>query len=185
MQIISGRFKGKVIKLPKGIRPTQNKVRKAVFDILGDIEEFSFLELFAGSGVIGLEALSQGASEVVFVEKDKRCTRIIKENLLFLAPEAPKRGVLILSMDVLRAIPLLFHRKQKFDIIFLDPPYYGGKAKKTLQSLRAYDILSDNGFCVCQHYKKDILGQEIDNLALFKQSRFGDTSLSLYRKIKP
>lgn len=81
MRITTGKYKGRVIKMPKGIRPTQGLVRKALFDILGDITGLSFLELFAGSGAVGLEALSRGAKEVVLVEKDRQCIKVIEENL--------------------------------------------------------------------------------------------------------
>ncbi len=81
MRIISGRFKRKIIKMPKGIRPTQDKVRKAVFDILRDMKKASFLDLYAGSGAVGLEALSWGAHRVIFVESDRRCIKKLKGNL--------------------------------------------------------------------------------------------------------
>ncbi len=81
MRIISGKYKGRTLKRPKGIRPTQDKVRKALFDILADVKDLSFLDLFAGSGAVGIEALSLGAKEVVFVEQDRRCIEKIKENI--------------------------------------------------------------------------------------------------------
>ncbi len=229
MRIITGRYKGRVIKMPKGIRPTQGLVRKALFDILGDIEGLSFLELFAGSGAIGIEALSRGAKEVVFAEREKRCRKIIQQNLRYvnqlaseqvsgLASErvnglknltgepanAASGGTppfgggrqTILNMDSMQTIILLFHKKQKFDIIFLDPPYHRPEghglasdsqshkemSKKILQMLGAYDILAPNGFVVVQHFKKEQLPKESGKLTLIKESRYGDTILSFYKK---
>ncbi len=129
MRIITGKYKGRTIKMPKGIRPTSNKVRKALFDILGDIKGLSFLELFAGSGAVGIEALSQGAKEAVFVEKNKICLNRIKENLSVMGLR-PGR---VMGLDVFKAIKQLHQEGKKFDIIFLDPPYFRGLAKKNLE----------------------------------------------------
>ncbi len=195
MRIITGKYKGRQVKRPKCIRPTQNKVRKALFDILGDVEGLSFLELFSGSGAVGIEALSQGAKEVVFVESNSDCLRILRDNLSCLLPTA----YCLLSMDSARAIQELTRKRFKFDIIFLDPPYYKGQvprlrsglveirdsaslAKKTLQILGAYDILAPNGFIVAQHFKKENLPVQLGDLTLFKQSKYGDTVLSFYKK---
>jgi len=186
MRIISGKYKGRTIKMPKGIRPTQDKVRKALFDILGNIEGLSFLELFAGSGAVGLEALSQGAKEAVFVEKDRKCTEKIKENLSALGlVELPacRQAGRVIELDVFKAIEQLNNQGRKFDIIFLDPPYYQELAKKALQTLSAYDILAPNGFVIIQHFKKDSLPEALGDLRLFKQAKYGDSVLSFYRRL--
>lgn len=180
MRIISGKYRGRIIKLPKKIRPTQDKVRKALFDILSDIKGLSFLELFAGSGAVGLEALSQGAKEVVFAEKDRRCVEKIKQNLSVLGFS----GSRVLGLAASEAIKQLDQAGGKFDIVFLDPPYYQDVAKKTLQTLVSYDILADNALVVVQHFKKDSLPDKLGVLNLFRQSRYGDTVLSFYNKHK-
>ncbi len=177
MRIISGKHKGRIIKFPKEIRPTQGKVRKALFDILGDMEGVTFLELFAGSGAVGLEALSQGAKEAVFVEKDRGCIEEIKQNLSGIR----LLGYQVIRLDVFRAIAQLSKAAKKFDIIFLDPPYYQGLAKKTLQTLSGYDILAPNGLVIVQHFKKDNLPETQGDLSLFRQAKYGDTILSFYR----
>lgn len=180
MRILTGKYKGRTIKLPKGIRPTQNKVRKALFDILGGLEGLSFLELYAGSGAVGLEALSQGAREAVFVERDIRCLEVIKDNIKCVG----LAGVRVCGMDALEAIGKLSRQGEKFEIIFLDPPYYRGTgAKKTLQTLSQYDILSPNGFIIVQHLKKDDLPAELGVLHLFRQAKYGDTVLSFYKRV--
>jgi len=179
MRITTGIYKGRRINMPKDIRPTQEKVRKALFDILGDISGLSFLEVFAGSGAIGIEALSRGAKEVVFIEKDKKCIQAIKDNLMLLG----YLGYRVIGLDTLEAIKRISQQNDKFNIIFLDPPYYKDLAKKTLKILGAYDILAPNGFIIVQHFKKESLPGVQGGLVLFKQAHYGDTVLSFYRKV--
>ena len=186
MQIICGKLKGRKIHSPKGIRPTQNKVRKAIFDILSDVNELSFLELFAGSGAVGLEAVSQGAGQVMFIEKEPGCISALKRNLAYLPPGSFH----LLPADVFGAIRQLAERKTRFDVIFLDPPYHkdSGRrpeeslAKKTLKMLSTYDILAADGFIIIQHFRKDNLPLSSGDLVLFRQSRYADTVLSFYKK---
>ena len=105
--------------MPKGIRPTQNRVRKAVFDILGDVKGLSFLELFAGSGAVGLEALSRGASGVIFVEGNRDAQVAINSNIQALKLQ----NCMLMSRGAEETIPFLHKSGRKFDIIFMDPPY--------------------------------------------------------------
>ncbi|KPK98050.1 MAG: hypothetical protein AMJ95_06245 [Omnitrophica WOR_2 bacterium SM23_72] len=198
MRITTGKYKGRVIKMPKGIRPTQEKVRKAIFDILGDIEGLSFLELFSGSGAVGLEAVSRGVKELVLVERSRTCQQVLKKNIESLKLKAPE----LCTQQADEAILRFNKEKRQFDVIFLDPPYYKGMAlrlrsglastrinhslaKKTLQMLGAYDILAPNGFLVVQHFKKDDLPETLGDLRLLKRSSYGDTVLSFYRKGNP
>lgn len=178
MRIISGKYKGRVIKMPKGIRPTQNKVRKALFDILGGMEGLSFLDLFSGSGAIGFEAISRGAAGLVLVEYDRDCLAAIKQNIESLKLESCN----LYPYDALKAIESLCRNGKRFDIIFLDPPYRQETLKKALQTLAAYDILSPNGFMVAQHFKRDDLPDNLGDLTLFRQAKYGDTVLAFYRK---
>jgi len=190
--------------MPAGIRPTQDKVRKALFDILGDIEGLSFLELFAGSGAVGFEAASRGARDLTLVELNRACLLAIEKNI-----DALKiRDCNVCPKEADDAIKALHKNKKRFDIIFLDPPYYqdlshsrtalktagyppsmageesGSLSKKTLQTLSAYDILTPSGLVIAQHFKKDNLPDALGDLALFRQAHYGDTVLSFYRKAK-
>ncbi|MCM8797568.1 MAG: 16S rRNA (guanine(966)-N(2))-methyltransferase RsmD [Candidatus Omnitrophica bacterium] len=178
MRIIGGKYKGRYIKMPSGIRPTQNKVRKAIFDIIGDMRGLSFLELFAGSGAVGLEAASQGAREVVMAEDATTCVPVIKKNITSLG----EANCILYPFAADKTIKLLSSKRRRFDIIFLDPPYYWEEVKKTLQILAGCDILAPNGFIVTQHFKKDNLPERLGDLVLFKQNTYGDTILSFYRK---
>lgn len=178
MRITTGKFRGRNIDMPKGIRPTQDKVRKALFDILGDVQGLLFLELFAGSGAVGLEAASRGAATVVFIEDNRACIKMLEANINALQA----KNCIVYPMDVQKAIIRLHADQRKFDIIFLDPPYYQDTPKKTLQTLGGCDILAPNGFIVIQHFKRDTLPESTNNLSIVKQARYGDTVLTFYRK---
>ncbi|HTZ11497.1 MAG TPA: 16S rRNA (guanine(966)-N(2))-methyltransferase RsmD [Candidatus Margulisiibacteriota bacterium] len=180
MRITTGIYKGRNIGVPKGIRPTQDKVRKALFDILGDVEGESFLELFAGSGGVGFEALSRGARELVLVEQNQDCLLAIRKNIDSLAA----KSCITYPLEAEKAIAALHKDGRRFDIIFLDPPYYKDMAKKILQMLGPYDILAPDGFVVVQHFKKDSLPVENEGLVLVKEAGYGDTFLSFYRRQK-
>jgi 16S rRNA (guanine(966)-N(2))-methyltransferase RsmD len=178
MRITSGKYKSRKITGPKNIRPTQDKVRKALFDILGYIEGLSFLELFAGSGAVGLEAISRGIKDLTLVEYNRDCLLALKKNIESLKLTSCS----IYPKEADKAIKALYNNARKFDIIFMDPPYYKNLAKKTLQTLVAYDILTPNGFVIVQHFKKENLPEGLGVLTLFKQHKYGDTLLSFYRK---
>ncbi|MFA5063595.1 MAG: 16S rRNA (guanine(966)-N(2))-methyltransferase RsmD [Candidatus Omnitrophota bacterium] len=188
MRITTGKFKGRNIGMPGGIRPTQAKARKAVFDILGDIEGLAFLELFAGSGAVGLEAASRGAREVIFVENEPGVLKTLASNTSVLSSR-----YLIIPLDVQKALARLSKEGKRFDIIFLDPPYFKlnvsesgvdeeSLAKKTLKTLEACDILAPNGLIIVQHFDKENLPVELGVLSLFRNYTYGSTILSLYRK---
>ena len=181
MRITTGKYKGRNIIPPKGIRPTQDKVRKAIFDILGDIEGLSFLELFAGSGAVGFEALSRGAGELTLVERNPGSLLAIKKNLELLRPE----GCVLYPLDIQKAIKSFYESRKRFDIIFLDPPYYQDLAKKTLQTLEGYDILAPDGLIITQHFKKESLPDDLGVLSLFRQYKYSDTLLTIYMKREP
>jgi 16S rRNA (guanine(966)-N(2))-methyltransferase RsmD len=178
MRITTGIYKGRNIGMPKGIRPTQDKVRKALFDILGDIAGASFLELFAGSGAVGFEAISRGARDLTLVEYNRDCLLAIRKNIDSLAVKA----CTTYPLEAEKAIEALHKDARRFDIIFLDPPYYKDMAKKILQMLGPYDILAPDGFVVVQHFKKDKLPAENGELVSVKEAGYGDTVLSFYKK---
>ncbi|MFH0790763.1 MAG: 16S rRNA (guanine(966)-N(2))-methyltransferase RsmD [Candidatus Omnitrophota bacterium] len=180
MRIISGIYKSRAIEMPKGIRPTQNKVRKALFDILGDIEGLSFLELFAGTGAVGFEALSRQAGDLTLVENKPECIFCIEKNIKNLR----LINCNLLKLDAEKAIETLEKHKKSFDIVFFDPPYYKDMAKKILQIIGAHDILAPNGLIIVQHSKRDKLSNIEEDLSLFKQAKYGDTLLSFYNHIK-
>ncbi|MHB8155333.1 MAG: 16S rRNA (guanine(966)-N(2))-methyltransferase RsmD [Candidatus Omnitrophota bacterium] len=178
MRITTGKYRNRKLHMPKGIRPTQDKVRKAIFDILGDISGLIFLELFAGSGAVGFEALSRGIAELTLVECNPDSVLAIKRNIALLKAPACK----LYYLEAEKAVKLMGLDKKSFDIIFIDPPYLKDMAKKILQTLEAYDILSPNGLIVVQHSKLEPLPKDGLKFSLIKEAKYGDTWLSIFRK---
>ncbi|MFA6358515.1 MAG: 16S rRNA (guanine(966)-N(2))-methyltransferase RsmD [Candidatus Omnitrophota bacterium] len=178
MRITTGKYRNRKVYMPRGIRPTQHKVRKAVFDILGDINGLTFLELYAGSGAVGIEALSRGASQLVVVESNSDSVLAIKKNIEMLNAS----GCNIYHFEAEKAVKLLYLDKKCFDIIFIDPPYLKDMAKKILQTLEGYDILAPHGLIVIQHSKAELLPKDSLKFDLVKEARYSDTQLSIFRK---
>ncbi len=184
MRIIGGEYKSRLIAMPKGvqIRPTQDKVREAIFNILGDVNGKAALELFAGSGAFGIEAISRGAKSVTFVDNNFRCTQTIKSNLESLG--VPESKYTIIKGNAL-AIPEKFPppgwKSGKFDIIYMDPPYYKGMAKKCLRNIDSYDIVSPIGLVIIEHFKKDALDAELERFLFLDERRYGDTVITILK----
>ena len=147
LRILGGAFKGRYLKSPKSspTRPTQGILRQAVFNICqNEIIHARFLDLFAGSGAMGLEALSRGAPFAIFVEQDRSAARCIRENIEIL--QVQNRSEL-LAMDIFAALSTLSKRKAAFDIIYIDPPYVQAPIviPSILLTLEKYSLLAPNG----------------------------------------
>ncbi len=182
MRITGGSLRGRLINVPKGtsIRPTLDKVRQAIFNILGDrIIGSAALDLYSGSGSLGLEALSRGAKSVHFAEKSKICIEKIRDNLTALNLNA---HAVVRRADAMDIITELDRTGEKFDIIFLDPPYYKDLAKKTLINISHCDILSPDNVVVVEHHKMDSIPEKIESLELRDERRYGDTVVRFYEK---
>jgi 16S rRNA (guanine(966)-N(2))-methyltransferase RsmD len=182
MRIIGGIYRSRLISMPKNadIRPTQDKVRQAIFNMLGDMEGSRVLELFAGSGAIGIEAISRGAGHATFVDNDRSCTDTIRANLRSL-------GIRECSYDIIRGNALetvarLSGGGMLFNIIFLDPPYHKDLARNCLIRLDECDILAPGGLVIVEHFKKDPLTADLCGLIIEKEKRYGDIIVSIYRK---
>jgi 16S rRNA (guanine966-N2)-methyltransferase len=182
MRIIGGEARGRPIRLPGGcdIRPTADRVKKSLFDILHPVTGKTFLDLFAGSGNIGLESLSRGAHFTVFVERDARLVEAIRKNLAQL--RFCERAEVI-AADVVRGLGRLVQRRERFDIIFADPPYDDGLARETLTWIERGDVLTESGIVVLQHSLRETLeGLQIPAMMVTDQRRYGDTVLSFLIK---
>lgn len=151
MRVIAGQAKGHKLKAPEGIktRPTTDKIKESLFNILApDLPDAVFLDLFSGSGGIGIEALSRGAKKAVFVDNSPVCSKIIAENLRFtkLVQKAQ-----VYKLPVLAALDKLAANGEKFDIIFMDPPYEGGYYGPALEKIAAWSLLAEGGLIICEH----------------------------------
>ena len=183
MRIVAGKNKGTTLKSPKdlSIRPTSEKVREALFDILGiSVEEAYFLDLFAGTGAVGIEALSRGAKEVIFIEKEQKCIKNIKDNL---EKTKNSQNALVYKIDFLSGLKLLDKKNCQLDHIFLDPPYNRGLINISLLEISNLPILRRNGLVIAQHYKKEKVMENINNLKLFNQRIYGECYLSFYEYV--
>ena len=187
MRITGGVWAGRRLQLPKGphIRPTQDQVRQALFNLLGEtIQGARILDLFCGSGALGLEALSRGASHVTFVDRSPFCIRAVGSNLEGLSPVTG--STTLRRSDAIQAIRRLHRAGEQFDLIFLDPPYGGNLARKTLIALSRYVIVSTAGWVIVEHDKRDPLSEEWsgeeNRLISQRIERYGDTALTLYRR---
>lgn len=179
MKVISGKIKGRSLKTLKGldIRPTPEKVKESLFNILGEsIVNKKLLDLFAGSGNIGIEALSRGAGEVCFVDNDRRSVRLIRENLKRCNIE---EGFEIFLRD---AIDFIRFQKEKFDMIFLDPPYASDLGERALEEISKAGIIEDDGLVILEHFHKKEINREYHLLKLQREKRLGDTCLSFFIK---
>jgi 16S rRNA (guanine(966)-N(2))-methyltransferase RsmD len=183
MRVIAGEAKGRRLKVPKGrgVRPTSDYLREALFDILGaSVRGVRFLDLYAGSGAVGIEALSRGGGEVVFVERDQGCLRILRENLETVGLEQKGR---VLAGDALRVLPRLVRHGERFDIIFLDPPYGTGLARLTLDAVASGDLLRPHGVVIVEHFLKEPLPARSGQLSRVREKVHGQTVLSFYRRV--
>ena len=187
MRVSGGRYSNRAIVLPKGprIRPTQDHVRQALFNILAArVEGARVLDLFAGSGALGIESLSRGAKHVTFVDRSGFCIAAIEANLKSLLGQASWGSSTFLKADVLSAIRKLAVRGQTFDLVLLDPPYGEDLARKTLIALCRGAIVSQSGWVVAESDKRDPLPPAFEDsgsrLVSQRIETYGDTVLTFY-----
>ncbi len=179
MRVVSGIARGVALKTPEGLhtRPTADKVKEAIFSILQfDLPGSCVLDLFGGTGQLGIEALSRGAKNAVFVDEwDKACT-LIKENLRRTKFEQQGR--------VVQSDYLSFLRKcnDQFDIILLDPPYAEVFLENALKCIAEIDILQSGGIIVCEHPIEKDLTWQCSGFTRSKDYKYGKTLITLYRK---
>jgi 16S rRNA (guanine966-N2)-methyltransferase len=180
MRIIAGEFKGRRLAAVKGrIRPTSDKVREAIFNILGPgLVEARVLDLFAGTGALSLEALSRGAREAVLVEDQGAALEVLRRNLEALGVETQAR---VMPLPVHQALKKLAARGERFDLVFLDPPYSRGLAAATLADLEAYGLLASYAQVVAEHSHREVLPERLGRLHLSQCRRYGDTQVTFYR----
>lgn len=180
MRVITGKYRGRVLKGPKhqGLRPTADRVKEALFNIIGPaIVDADFLDLFAGTGGIGIEALSRGARSVVFVDANGASIQLLKSNLHFVDPEDRIR---IIRSVADKALQRLAEEKAGFDIIFLDPPFEAGLLDQTLKSIRELDLLRADGILIAEHPRRLELEPHFEIAPQVRH--YGDISLTIFKK---
>jgi 16S rRNA (guanine(966)-N(2))-methyltransferase RsmD len=183
MRVIAGEYKGRRFPPVKGadIRYTSDRVKESFFSILSSTVSGSrFLDIFAGSGNVGIEALSRGAESVTFVDINPICIRAISSNLEKCRIDANSPQVRLMRMSALLAIEYFRRHETKFDIIFLDPPYIAGLVEKCLLSISENNILAKDGLVIAEHDAKEEALTDINNLVMTRQEKYGTTILSFY-----
>ena len=172
MRINAGRYKGKALGFPKSIRPTQDKVRKAVFDVLGDIEGLGVCDLYAGSGAFGIEALSRGARFAEFVDSNNDSIKVVLGNIEKINAKSETRIIKSKVENYLKK------EKNLFDFIFADPPYKY-EVKNILELIGR--LMKPKSVLVLEQSAKTELPEIIDSLFLIKNKKYGDTQIAFYR----
>ena len=174
MRITGGIYINRKILCPKGIiRPSMDRMRESLFAILGDISGFSFLDLFSGSGIIGIEAASRGASPIVLVEKDFKKKSALIKNISFVDS---------VITPVFKPVELFLNTwKFQFDIIFLDPPFAYNRKEDLIQQIGKKDALQQGGHIIIHHPSSEILSEEISKFKLADKRIYGGSTLSFFR----
>ncbi|MFC1668242.1 16S rRNA (guanine(966)-N(2))-methyltransferase RsmD [Chlamydiota bacterium] len=192
MRIIAGKFKNRIVRSSKEqeVRPTLERIRESLFNIITpQLEGAEVLDLFAGTGIFGLEALSRGASSVVFVEYNKQVIRILKQNIASIVGEGARTRVF--SVDVFKALAVLQTTDQLFDLIYADPPYFkevnsAGKTRNIsrilLQKLGLGDMLKPEGILILEHSSKLVFPETEKLLCLYRKKEFAKTTISFYKR---
>ena len=182
MRIIGGEARGRRLYIPGtfAVRPTAERIKGAFFNILGLVDGKTFLDLFAGSGNMGLEALSRGALKAVFVENNRTLTDAIGRNIETCGFGGKGE---ILASDCIKAIQRLVKRSEAFDILFADPPYERGIVSLILEHLRNGSLMEKDGLLAVQHSVREAAAvNESGQLVLTDRRQYGDTILSFFRK---
>ena len=181
MRITGGQAKGRVLASLKGwnIRPTSDRVREAIFNLIGqDVTGFKVLDLFAGSGSLGIEALSRGASRALFIDNSVQSIKLIKKNL---ARSGYEPLGFVRKKDLSKGLPVkhpLF--KEKFDLIFVDPPYEKEMIPPLLGEVSERKLLSSQAIAVAESFKTETLPEVLGELQMVKSRIYGETKISLY-----
>lgn len=185
MRVIAGTYRSRVLKSLKGLalRPTSDRLRETLFNVLApNILGSRFVDLFAGTGAIGIEALSRGAAEVIFIENHAPAVTLIRRNLESLGINT---AATVLAVNALRGLAMLVARKNSgvpaFNHIFLDPPYAAAEDySRVLEFLGAADLLAPRGIVIAEHRRNFDLPEAIGALKRFRVLRQGDATLSFY-----
>lgn len=181
MRVIAGAARGMHLTAPRGTttRPTSDRVKEALFSMLTSAEQLDqaqVLDLFAGSGALGIEALSRGASHVVFVEKDRAALEVLHKNLSLTGFQDQSQ---ILAMDCLQALKRLQHQQQRFTLILMDPPYKADNHKQIIELL-SDNLLTLDGVLVVEVASRSSLPERVGSCIRTDRRVYGDTALEFF-----
>lgn len=177
MRVIAGKYKGRKLSPPSGknIRPTTDKVKEALFSMLAnEIQGSRFLDLFAGTGGIGIEALSRGAEECVFCDISRESLKLLKDNITHCGIE---EGARICAGDYKKNLMSI---DEKFDIIFLDPPYGTGMLNECFRLIGEHGLLDENGLIIAEHRKEEEMPDDMYGFTKLKERKYGIVKLTIY-----
>ena len=180
MRVIAGKAKGHKLVAPKSdrVRPALDQVKEAIFNILFDVEGLSVLDLFAGSGSVGIEALSRGAKRCVFVEEWQPAINSIITNL---EHTKLKDSAKVIKFSVKKAINFFNREGSQFDLIFVDPPYEKDLVNKTLEHIAGTTLIHDDTIIVVEHHPKEPISEDID-LTITDSRKYGQTYISFLKR---
>jgi len=181
MRVIGGNARGRRLKVPKGqaVRPTPNRVKEALFNILPhDLSGIKLLDLFAGTGNVSIEAISRGAAKAILIDSSEKSGKVIGENLRNLG-FTDRAHVRIAPVS--RALRSLARQGESFDMIFLDPPYEHNLINACLEAIARSNLLRASGTLVIEHSAREQPEVEYDSLILKDQRKYGDTWLSFFK----
>jgi 16S rRNA (guanine(966)-N(2))-methyltransferase RsmD len=181
LRVLAGALKGRRLVTPRGstTRPTADQVRIALMDTLTPrLPDARLLDLFAGAGGVGLEALSRGAAQATFVERDARAVAALRANVETLGVAEQTR---VARMDVGTALERLAREGARFDVVFLDPPYDEDAVMPTLERLGALPLVAPDGLVIAQHLTKQPPAEAVGRLRAYRTRRFGETTLTFFR----
>jgi len=187
MRVIAGIYRSRILKSLKGLalRPTSDRLRETLFNVLGSgIQDSRFLDVFAGTGAVGIEALSRGAEHVSFIENHAPSAALIRKNLAALKVHS---GVTVICADAIRGLETLEAKikpgEPAYDYIFIDPPYSANADySRVLQKIGASNLLAERGIVTVEHRKAFDLPESFDTLKRVRLLRQGDAALSFYRR---
>lgn len=182
MRIIAGRARGIRLKMVPGnhVRPTADRVKESLFSVIGPFfEGGKVLDLFAGTGALGLEALSRGADQAIFVDLSKASCATIHANAHLTKLQDQ---VSIIRRDARSVLKMFSKQKLKFDLIFVDPPYFNKLLEPILQEIDQNQLLSETGILIVEHTSRDVLPVTVGSLFCFRELHYGETKITLYHR---
>jgi 16S rRNA (guanine966-N2)-methyltransferase len=156
-----------------------DRIKESIFNILGDVQNISFLDLFAGTGSMGIEAISRGAREAIFIENNPNAVKVIKENL---QNTGFAEFAEVICRPVDKAVEMLEKQEKNFDIIFMDPPYGRDLAKTSLYQLDSTGLVAAKGIVITETGKNDVLPDKIGRLYMVRHQKYGDTVITFFRE---